>query len=306
MSASAQFMVADAFSDVPFGGNAAAVVLLGPGASFPNDDWLAKLAIELNQSNTAFISRRDDGGFALRWFTATGREAALAGHATIATAHSIWALGAAPQAELLRFHTRGGVVTCGVHADSEQGLFTTPLVACDFPAIATAELGMQTDMAETVRIALGPGAPLPIYIGRATEISDIVIVLESPDAVRSLQPNMQTLATLSERGVIVTAAARGALWAQGADFVSRWFAPAVGIPEDAVTGSSHCALAPFWSARLGKTDLVGYQCSARGGRVMMRCDAASGRVALIGRCVITLQGQVMVPLPPPSTAMMAQ
>ncbi len=335
MSAPLPFCVADAFADRAFGGNAAAVVLLPPGGVFPPDDWLAKvcadsaqravchpsaiqgtdrddalssralappfvplrqLSNEFNVSNTAFVSRRQDAldGFALRWFTPSGAEATLCGHATLASAHVLFTLGLASPSEMMRFHTRGGLVTCVVQAPADEAAGLGPTIAADFPAISTAEV-TTPGSTEAVRTALGAGAPLPIWVGGATELGDLLVVLESPDAVRALQPDLAALANITRRGVIVTAAARGAPWAEGADFCSRWFAPRIGISEDPVTGSAHCALGPFWAARLGRNDLVGYQCSARGGKVALRVDTANGRVALLGRCVTTLRGEVMVP-----------
>jgi predicted PhzF superfamily epimerase YddE/YHI9 len=140
--------------------------------------------------------------------------------------------------------------------------------------------------------ALGPGAPLPIWVGRAPELNDALVVLESPEAVRDLRPDLAALAAYGGRGVIVTSAARDAGWAGGADYVARWFAPAVGIPEDAVTGSAHCCLGPFWAQRLGKLQLRALQCSPRSGRIALRVDPAAGRVLLLGACVTVFRGEI--------------
>ncbi len=242
---------------------------------------------EFALSNTAFVSRRaaPDEGFSLRWFTPSGAEVTLCGHATLAAAHALWTSGAAPAGSLLRFHTRGGLVQCAAQAPPGAA------IALDFPAASAAESPPGAPAA--VLPALGPGAPLPIWVGRSEALNDMLIVLETPEAVRDLQPDLNALAALGGRGVILTAAARGVPWAGGADYVSRWFAPAVGIPEDAVTGSSHCALGPFWAQRLGRTDLLGLQCSPRGGRVALRVDAAAGRIALLGDCVTVFRGEVV-------------
>ncbi len=244
------------------------------------------MTAEFALSNTAFVSRAPVDGFALRWFTPGGAEVSLCGHATLAAAHALWSSAAAPaDGSLLRFHTRGGLVQCARQPSPGAG------IALDFPAAPAAELG--PDAPAAVRPALGAGAPLPIWVGRSGALSDIFIVLEAPEAVRDLVPDTAALAALGGRGVIVTAASHGAVWAAGADYVSRWFAPAVGIAEDAVTGSAHCALGPFWAERLGKTDLLGLQCSPRGGRVAVRVDAAASRVALLGDCVTVFRGEIV-------------
>jgi PhzF family phenazine biosynthesis protein len=259
-----------------------------------------QVTAEFALSNTAFVSRRGSSaadGFALRWFTPGGAEVTLCGHATLAAAHALWASGAADAASgaLLRFHTRGGLVQCAAQQTAPPG---SAAIALDFPAAPAVEAGLGAPAA--VLPALGPGAPLPIWVGRSEALNDAVIVLESPEAVRDLAPDLAALAALRGRGVIVTAAARGAAWTGGADYVTRWFAPAVGIPEDAVTGSAHCCLGPFWAARLRKSDLLALQCSPRGGRAAVRVDPAGGRVALLGDCVTVFRGEILAQ---PSTMM---
>jgi PhzF family phenazine biosynthesis protein len=227
-----------------------------------------------------------DDGYALRWFTPGGAEVTLCGHATLAAAHVLWSSGTAPMdGTFLRFYTRGGLVTCAAQPPPGAA------IALDFPAAPAAEAGPEAPA--QIQPALGAGAPLPIWVGRSPELNDALVVLEAPEAVRDLRPDLSALAALGGRGVIVTAAARGVAWAGGADYVSRWFAPAVGISEDAVTGSSHCALGPFWAQRLGKAELLGLQCSPRGGRVALRVDVARARVALVGDCVTVFRGEVV-------------
>ena len=281
------FWVVDAFTEQAFTGNPAAVVLLPGGGEFPDGLWLSQVAREFAVSNTAFLSRRAAGdGFALRWLTPSGAEVALCGHATLAAAHALWSSGAAPRESLLRFHTRAGLVHCAAQPPPGE----PPGIALDLPAAEANELPPGAPAA--VLQALGPGAPLPIWVGRAPELNDMLIVLEKPEAVRDLAPDLQALAAFGGRGVIVTSAARDAGWAGGADYVARWFAPAVGIPEDAVTGSAHCALGPFWAERLRKAELRALQCSPRGGRIALRVDRAAGRVLLLGDCITVFRGEI--------------
>ena len=241
-------VVIDAFTDRPFSGNPAAVCRLGQPAP---EAWMGDVAAEMNLSETAFVVDRPDGDYDLRWFTPT-TEVALCGHATLATAHL---LGGG------RFHTRSGVLTCVVGDDGtvEMDFPADPPVACPPPDGLFAALG--TD-GETL-----------------TGTSDLMVVCAEADTVRYLKPDLTGLAAVDARAVIVTAAADLA----GVDCVSRVFGPRVGIPEDPVTGSAHCTLAPWWSARTGRLQLVGAQLSARGGTVRMRLEG--DRVVLGGRAV---------------------
>jgi PhzF family phenazine biosynthesis protein len=264
---------------------------------------LAQVARELNASNTAFLARRSGerlDGFHARFFTTCGLELQLCGHASLAAAHVLWTTGVAPPTQMLRLHTLSGVVTCTMQGMAAQSDALGPVVAADMPALPVAET-QQPGLA-VVQAALGPDAPLPIWVGAVADTGDVFVVLESPDAVRRLQPNMGAMAQLSVRGVIVTAAVHagdgammGPQWAHGAHFVSRFYAPRIGIDEDALTGSAHCALAPFWAARLGVDVLTGFQASDRGGLIAMQLSGQppQQRVALIGRCATTLRGEVI-------------
>lgn len=246
----------DAFTERPFAGNPAAVALL---EAFPADERLQQVAAEMNLSETAFLVARADGGFDLRWFTPTV-EVDLCGHATLAGAHVLWEAGSlAPGAEA-RFHTRSGLLTAR-RTDGE--------IWMDFPAEPPEPVQALDGLAE----ALGQ---VPSFVGRNR--MDVLAELADAAAVRRLRPDLGRLATLSARGVIVTA--RGEA---GCDFVSRFFAPAAGVPEDPVTGSAHCALAPYWHGRLGRARLTGCQVSARGGRVEV--EHRGRRVALGGQAV---------------------
>ena len=254
----------DAFTSEPFAGNPAAVCIL---ESARDESWMQHVAREMNLSETAFLVPRDDG-WDLRWFTPTV-EVELCGHATLASAHVLWETGALAAGRAAAFHTKSGVLTAT--RDGE-------LIELDFPATPAAQaptpLGLDS--------ALGA---LPRWVGKTR--FDYLLELESEDAVLSLAPDHGKLRELSVRGVIVTARSSG-----DRDFVSRFFAPGSGIDEDPVTGSAHCALAPFWAERIGRDALVGYQASKRGGTVRVRVDG--DRVRLGGSAVTVLRGELLV------------
>jgi PhzF family phenazine biosynthesis protein len=255
----------DAFADGPFTGNPAGVTLLD--GTPPPDSWCQAVAMEMNQAETAFLTRRGDG-FGLRWFTPVA-EVELCGHATLAAAHFLWDTGALAPEAVARFHTLSGVLTAVRDAEG--------WITLDFPAIpSTAE-----DAPPTVAAALG--APVQAVLRGAY---DLLCVLEDAAAVRALTPDLGAIGHWDVRGVIATAPSDRA----GVDFVSRCFFPALGVPEDPVTGSAHCALAPYWAAVFGRDILVGEQASRRGGQV--RCEAAGDRVRLAGRAITTLRGEL--------------
>ena len=254
----------DAFAKAPFEGNPAAVCLLPEAKPAP---WMQRVAQEMNLSETAFLVRRE-AGFDLRWFT-PATEVDLCGHATLASAHALWESGEAGAAEI-RFHTASGLLTA-----RREGR----LVELDFPARPAAPAPPPAGLAEAL------GAPL-LFVGRG--VDDYLVLLDGPAAVRNLAPDFPALAATGARGVIVTAPSDE----EGADFISRFFGPAVGINEDPVTGSAHCALAPFWAERLGKAAMTGYQASARGGWVAVRVEG--DRVRLGGSAVTVLRGELTV------------
>jgi predicted PhzF superfamily epimerase YddE/YHI9 len=259
-----RFSQVDAFTDRPFSGNPAAVCLL-PSAADPA--WMQNVAREMNLAETAFVVRRPDG-FDLRWFTPT-TEVDLCGHATLAGAHVLWEEGALKPSEVARFHTRSGILTASREPD---------LIWLDFPATpCTRDEGLAD-------LRWGLGTDL-VYVGRTC--FDYLVELPSEAAVRTLAPDLGVLARLPVRGVIVTARSEGDSY----DFVSRFFAPGSGVPEDPVTGSAHCGLGPYWGERLGKRRMVGYQASARGGRVVV--DLRGDRVRLGGQAITVLRGELL-------------
>ncbi len=228
----------------------------------------------MNVSETAFVVSTF-GGFDLRWFTPTG-EVSLCGHATLAAAHVLWETGQVTERSEVRFRTRSGpLIARRVDGSIELNLPGRPLV--DAVRIPRA-----------VRRALDV---TPVFVGRtleqAPENADFVLELEGEAAVRAVRPDFEALRSVPG-GVIVTARADDPQY----DFVSRYFAPWWGIDEDPVTGSAHCALAPHWAGRLGKTELVGLQISARGGVVAARVDV--DRVLLSGGAVTVSQGILVV------------
>lgn len=266
----------DAFADRPFRGNPAAVCLLPEERP---DEWLQAVAAEMNLSETAFLVRRDDD-FDLRWFTPEA-EVDLCGHATLASAHALWESGEAAPDEPIRFRTRSGLLTCQRGgADGPGEAAGKEWIWMDFPAEPPEAV---TPVPEALAVALGATIR---HAGRNR--LDFLVELGAEDEVRALRPDLDRLAELGARGVIVTAAAEDGQH----DFVSRYFAPGVGVPEDPVTGSAHCCLGPFWAARLGRDRLAGYQASRRGGTV--RVVVAGDRVKLGGRAVTVLTGELAV------------
>jgi PhzF family phenazine biosynthesis protein len=254
----------DAFTDTPFAGNPAAVCLLPA----PRDEgWMQSVAREMNLSETAFLVKRDDG-FALRWFT-PAVEVALCGHATLASAHVLWEEGHLPAQSQARFHTKSGLLT---------GDRAAEWIELDFPAKREEPATVPPGLAEALGVT-------PKYVGKNQ--FDYLVEVDAEDTVRRLAPDHAGLAALPVRGVIVTSRASS----PGYDFVSRFFAPGAGVPEDPVTGSAHCALGPFWQARLGKSDFTAYQASPRGGTVRVR--VAGDRVKLGGKAVTVLRGELL-------------
>jgi len=255
---------ADAFTDQAFAGNPAAVCLLDAPRS---DSWMQSVAREMNLAETAFLVRAGDE-FGLRWFT-PAVEVDLCGHATLASAHVLWEEGHLEPASEARFHTRSGLLI-GSRQDG--------WIALDFPATPPAPTEPPPDLTG------GLGAPIKFA---ARTPFDYFVELESEQAVRKLAPDLGRLARLGGRGVIVTSRSAS----PSCDFVSRFFAPAAGVPEDPVTGSAHCALGPFWGKRLGKASLVGYQASARGG--VVRVTVRGERVLLSGQAVTVLRAELL-------------
>jgi PhzF family phenazine biosynthesis protein len=258
------FTQVDAFTDRPFAGNPAAVCIL-PAAR--GEDWMQLVAREMNVGATAFLVRCRDG-FDLRWFTPLC-EVDLCGHATLASAHTLWEDGHLAQGTPARFHTRSGLLT----AERREGL-----IWLDFPATPAVSAETPTELQKGLGVSLS-------FVGRTP--FDYLVDVGNEETVRSLSPDLTLLGRLPVRGIIVTSRAA----TRECDFVSRFFGPAAGLPEDSVTGSAHCALAPYWSDRLGRSEMTGYQASARGGTVRVRL--AGSRVLLGGNAVTVVRGEVV-------------
>ena len=270
-----QITIVDAFTgqlrDRLLRGNPAAVVVLTAEESAVNDDiWRQDVASEMNLSETAFVSPRPDGDFNLRWFTPLS-EVNLCGHATLASAHVLWE-EQGTRSNFLKFHYVDGILSARRAAEE---------IELDFPAEEVTE-GHIPGLAAA--LGLSPHDLVTVARGETKALVEV----RSVDVVAELAPDFRLVGELPYMGVIVTA--KGG--SRDYDFASRFFAPAVGVPEDPVTGSAHCLLAPYWAARLGKTQLTGYQASARGG--IVRVKALGQRVALSGSAVTTLRGELLI------------
>ena len=254
----------DAFTAEPFRGNAAAVCLLPAAREVA---WMRGLAAELNLPATAFVVGADSE-FALRWFTPSA-ELQLCGHGTLAAAHALWETRRLAPDATARFTTGAGALA----AARRDGW-----ISLDFPAEPATRTRAPAGLAEALGVKPG-------WVGRNR--LDYVVEVDDEAALRALSPDFPALTAIDTRGVIVTARAASPEF----DFVSRFFAPRVGLPEDAVTGSAHCCLGPLWAERLGRSELVGLQVSARGG--VVRVALAGERVRLAGQAVTVLRGELV-------------
>jgi PhzF family phenazine biosynthesis protein len=256
--------IVDAFTSRPFGGNPAAVCWLDREAS---DAWMQRVAAEFNLSETAFVRERN-GRLHLRWFTPS-TEVDLCGHATLATAHALWTSGLA-LVDPLVFDTKSGLLTC--RRDGE-------LIELDFPATPATPCDTPADLVESLGVD-------PSFVGRT--LYDYFVVVRTADEVRNATPDFARLAKVNCRGAIVTAKSD----TPDADFVSRFFAPAVQVNEDPVCGSAHCAMGPYWVEQLQRTELRARQVSARVGEIRVRL--VGDRVLLGGRAVMTVRGELAI------------
>ena len=254
----------NAFTDQAFAGNPAAAC---PLDAWPDDDLLRALAAEKNLSETAYFVPESEH-FRLRWFTPLC-EVNLCGHATLASAFVLTTI-LEPQRQSVRFETRAGTLTVRREGD---------LFAMDFPALPPWKCESPPP-----ELIAGLGAD---KVEAVLQLKDnYFVVLGNEEAVRNIRPDFRELEKLHPAGVAVTAPGNNA------DFVSRYFAPSYGIPEDPVTGSTHCSLTPYWAQRLGNKILYARQVSERGGELW--CENAGGRVVIKGKAVLTLTGSLLV------------
>lgn len=254
----------DAFTNRLFSGNPAAVCIL----SKPKDSlWMQDVAKEMNLSETAFLKREGEW-FNLRWFT-PAVEVDLCGHATLASAHILWEDGYMSPDQQVKFYTRSGILTAERNGD---------WIELDFPSEPEEEAVAPSELIKALGVT-------PIYVGKNR--FDYLVEVDSEETVRDLKPDFPSLAKVEGRGIILTSRSS----TKGYDFISRFFAPRVGINEDPVTGSAHCCLGPFWKSRLGKDEFTAYQASSRGGVVRVRVNG--DRVYLSGQAVTVLRGELV-------------
>jgi PhzF family phenazine biosynthesis protein len=253
----------DAFTQQPFAGNPAGVCIMEQAA---DEQWMRQVAREMNLSETAFLYPIEDG-YHLRWFTPAA-EVDLCGHATLGTAHILWETGRLGRDQQARFHTRSGLLTAIRKGD---------WIEMDFPARIEEPVEPPPDLLPSLGIQ-------GLYVGK--NLFDYLVEVASAEIVRQMKPDFSRLSSLPVRGVIVASRSDVPEY----DFVSRFFAPAVGVNEDPVTGSAHCCLGPYWAGKLHKNEFLAYQASARGGVLRVRVDGE--RVLLGGQAITVLAGEL--------------
>lgn len=257
----------DAFSSLPFRGNPAAVCLMDE----PRDEmWMQEVAAEMNLSETAFLHREQGDDYRLRWFTPLS-EVDLCGHATLASAHVLWETGLLDRRHQARFHSNSGLLT----ADKQR-----EWIEMNFPSEPAEAESVWNDLIEKAL------RTTPLFIGRNR--LDFIVEVQSEVELRHMQPDFQLLKQLPARGIIVTAGQS----ANGYDFVSRCFYPAVGVNEDPVTGSAHCCLAPYWAAKRDQAVFKAYQASKRGGELLLRL--VGERVYIAGQAITVMKSKLLV------------
>jgi len=257
-----QIFQADAFASALFKGNPAAVI---PLQEWLSDELMQQIASENNLSETAFFIHEGDH-FHIRWFTPKA-EVKLCGHATLATAHILFS-ELAFKGEQIEFESKSGLLKVTKSADQLQ---------LDFPADPVS----QEDTNPEIGNALG-ASPMATYKGKTKHL----LLFDKEETIRNMEPNFHLLKQTDARGIIVTA--KGTT----VDFVSRFFAPKVGIDEDPVTGSAHTLLVPFWASRLNKNELTAHQLSERGGQLW--CTLSGDRVLIAGKAVTYLRGEIEI------------
>lgn len=268
----------DAFADKPFTGNPAAVIIL---SDIIPDSLMKNIAMEMNLSETAFVLEINDddgkftGEYSLRWFTPE-YEVDLCGHATLASSHIMWQKGFVSDAESIKFQTRSGLLIAK---------FNNGEITLDFPVIPQKEVKYPPELITSI------GGAKPVYVGMTKW--NYLMELENEQAIYDAKPDFKLMESLPGWGTIITAPANpNGLGKQGYDFVSRFFAPEKGVPEDPVTGSAHCALGPYWQKKLGKSRFRAYQASERGGTLGV--EVSGDRVYLTGKAITVIEGEINI------------
>lgn len=285
-----KYCVVDAFADAAFKGNPAAVCLLEEDR---DDEWLQSVATEFNLSETCYLTpltlSKANPTFGLRWFTPV-HEVDLCGHATLAAAHFLFSSGLV-KTDTIEFSTKSGILTAKKVAEakasnSQDDSPTGYSVELDFPVVQVAK----TNSADVTAISESFNGASMVEINE-TSMSDLFILLPSGEAVVECQPQFDQIKNCPGRGIIITGPAPQG---SGFDFYSRFFCPKLGINEDPICGSAHCALALYWRKKLGKCDFVALAASPRGGVVKVHLDEENQRVFLRGKAVTVMEGSLLV------------
>jgi PhzF family phenazine biosynthesis protein len=252
----------DAFTKEIFQGNPAAVCILDKEIE---EELMKNIAMEMNLSETAFLLKKDKG-FNLRWFTPAS-EVDLCGHATLASAHILWETGIIEDNKEIEFYTKSGLLFAKKEKD---------LIVLDFPLIEDKETDIPKEISEALNTDI-------IYSGISK--MDYIVEIEDESLLKSMEPDFEKIKRKIKRGLIVTAKSNDI----NLDFISRFFAPSIGINEDPVTGSAHCCLAPYWRKKLNKTKFKAYQASKRGG--YLEIEIKNNRVHIKGEAIIVLKAE---------------
>ncbi|KAL8530666.1 hypothetical protein ACS0TY_007632 [Phlomoides rotata] len=291
-----RYCVVDAFTDSAFKGNPAAVCLLEEER---DEEWLQAVAREFNISETCYLTRLTDSPnasvprFLLRWFTPVA-EVKLCGHATLAASHFLFSYDLV-KSNIIEFSTLSGILTAKRVANSkvsENGNLpdlSSFLIELDFPVVPIKEYDFTTEINSTLCKSLNISSVKEIHM--TTTGDDILVVLPSGEAVVEVEPNFDEIGKCPGRGLIITGLAPAG---SGFDFFTRFFCPKLGVNEDPVCGSAHCALAPYWSKKLGKNDFIAYQASPRSGVLNLHVDEKNQRVLLRGKAVVVTEGSILV------------
>lgn len=253
----------DSFTNEIFKGNPAGVCIIN---KMPSEEWMLYVAAEMNLSETAFVVKQEDH-FDLKWFTPT-IEIDLCGHATLAAAHILWSEGYFEAHKEIYFHTKSGVLKVMKKGDWLQ---------MDFPKLEYHLSEAPKELIEGLNV-------VPLFVGKSKD--NYLIEIDSEEIIKNLKPDFGKLALLDMHAVIVTSKASVPY-----DFVSRFFAPGIGINEDPVTGSAHCTLANYWRDVLGKNRFMAFQYSARGGELQLEINGE--RVMIMGQAVTVLRGELL-------------